>query len=241
MGLQSASIVFNDSSSQFNKDLTDFLKRNIEVAIKKGKLSFQFKIAKPADLSQLRNMGVKRLPVMLIGKIPFIGVPDIIEEIRRRVKTSTSDAAQKSEEEIIRDFQINALGNVKKDADGKFQINDDQEKDDNDSPDLMAAFNKEISRRGNGTGNGKGSSKRSIQPPNPDRNQENEFDDDHPVPPMRHNNPMQPKLPKRPDNLDNPSMSDAYESLKKVSKNATGDDMQDDVMMAALLNRMTND
>jgi hypothetical protein len=250
MVLQAASIVFNDSASQFNKDLTDFLKRNLEKAIRNGGLSFQFKIAKPADLTQLRGMGVKRLPAMIIGKTPYVGVPEIIEEIRNRVKNSRQQAPEKSEEEIIRDFHMKALGNIKKDAEGKFQITD--EPDGDNQPDLMSAFNREIARRGsaaghsNGGNNGEGEidDRPRRKTPAPARDQEQEMDDEerpqqqttrrtHPGPPAR--------MPQRPDNIDNPMMQDAFESLKRVGKHSTGEDMQDDAMMAALLSRMGGD
>jgi len=246
--MQSASIIFNDSASQFNKDLTEFLKRNLEVAIKRGQLSFHFKIAKPADLSQLREMGVRKLPAMLIEKTHYVGVPVIIEEIRRRVRNSKQVAPEKTEEEIIREFQMSALGNVKKDADGKFKFDDDADKGDSESAGLMSAFNREISRRGttlstnkNGSEvNGPKNIEESAQKPS--RNQINDFDDDSlPAKPIIQKR-AGPKPVPRSDNIDNPSMNDAYESLKRIGgKNTTSDDAQDDVMMTALLNRMAAD
>ena len=146
MVLQSASIVFNDTASQFNKDLTDFLNRHLENAIRRGGIKFQFTIAKPADLADLRQKGIKRLPAMIINNQYYISVPNIIKEIRSRIKNSNNVVPEKSEDELIREYQMSALGNITKDADGKLQIHDDQEHDDNNS--LMADFNREIARRG---------------------------------------------------------------------------------------------
>lgn len=248
MVLQSASVVFNDSASQFNKDLTDFFKRNLEVAIRRGGLAFQFKIAKPADLPGLRQMGVKRLPAMIINNRPFVGVPDIIAEIRSRVKNSNKVAAEKSEEEIIRDYQMSALGNITKDAEGKFQIHDEPEKEEGD--DLMAAFNREAARRSASNGGGNDDddagpqNRRGQQPRQPSRDTDREHDDEDyndPPPPRRQPAGRGRQQAPRADNLDNPQMADAFESLKNISKNATADDAQDDQMMAALLGRMGTD
>lgn len=238
MVLQSASIVFNDSASQFNKDLTDFLKRNTETAIRKGGLTFHYKIAKPSDLAGLRRKGVKRLPAMMIGKNYYIGVPDIIGEIRKRVRNSNHEEPIKTEDEIVREYQMNALGNVKKDADGKFVINDEPEKDDNES--LMAAFNRELQRRGAAAGHGGNDDEedaRRVRPQKPARNVEH--DDDYEEEEERPRPRRQPQRPlQRADNLENPGMADAMESLNRIRRHATGDDAQDDAMMEALLGRM---
>lgn len=252
MVLQAASIVFNDSASQFNKDLTDFLKRNLETAIRKGGLSFQFKIAKPADLAGLRQMGVKRLPAMLINNKPFVGVPDIIAEIRVRVKNSRNVAPEKSEDEIVREFQMAALGNITKDVKGRLQVHDEPENDESES--LMAAFNREIQRRGTTAGHGGGGDNddddpqprmRRPPPPQPSRTTDRDMggdddddDDDQPRRRQQRHRVPPPRQQPRADNLDNPTMADAFESLRAIGRNATKEDAQDDQMMAALLDRM---
>ena len=243
MVLQSASIVFNDSASQFNKDLTDFLGRNLEIAIRRGGLSFQFKIAKPADLSELRQMGVKKLPAMIINSKSYIGVPDIIAEIRSRVKNSKQVAPTKSEEEIINEYQMGELwGNATKDADGKIQLNDTPDEDDSDS--LMANVNKEMARRGPSMGytanedDDKQRMRRPPAPPKPSRAAEQDMDEDEPTPRPKTKNKPRP-LQQRPDNIDNPGMADAFASLNNIrSRNATSEDARDDEMMAALLGRL---
>ncbi len=251
MVLQSASIVFNDSASQFNKDLTDFLSRNIETAIRKGGLSFQFKIAKPSDLSELRKMGVKKLPAMIINSKSYIGVPGIIAEIRARVKNSKRIAPTKSEEEVINDYQMSELwGNATKDSEGRIQLNDAPESDDTEA--LMASVSKEMQRRGPSMGytstEEDDSNRRMSRPPpkKPSRAVENDLEDDEPAPkkrPMQRGQTSRVQAARgnnsRADNIDNPSMADAYESLKSISRNATSEDMRDDEMMATLLGKLS--
>lgn len=252
MVLQVASIIFNDSASQFNKDLTDFLKRNTETAIRKGQLTFTYRIAQSADLAELRSQGIKRLPAMTINnRPPIIGVPDIIEEIRKRVRNSRGEAAVKTEDEIVRDYQMNALGDIKKDADGKFVINDDDTSD--EKAQLLANFQKEVERRGQtqtnnlygeNTNNDKGTADKRMTknpPPKPTaRGNQVERDDDfeNRAPPIVQQQGRR-TAPPRPDNLANPAMGDAFASLQRIRRTASGgDDRQDDNMMAQLLERM---
>ncbi len=250
MALQAATLVFNDSASQFNKDLYDFLKRNLETAIRKGGLSFQFKIAKPSDLANLRQMNVKRLPAMLINNKPFVGVPNIIAEIRARVKNSRNLVPEKSDDEIVREFQIASLGNITKDAEGRLQVHDEPEQD--ESAALTAAFNREIQRRGATAGHGfadtePGPRMTRPPPPNPSRTTDRDMgDDDYGVQnPPENNRQRQAQRPSRQeprqDNLDNPDMADAFESLRSIGRNTSAEDAKDDEMMAALLGRMGGD
>ena len=114
MVLKPASLIFNDSTSPFNKDLYEYLKLNLENVIFKCSIMFHFKIAKAAELKELKDMGITRLPAMTIGKDHYIGVPNIVSELRNRIKLNTETAAIKSDDEILRDFQIASLGDVKK-------------------------------------------------------------------------------------------------------------------------------
>jgi hypothetical protein len=139
-----------------------------------------------------------------------------------------------------------ALGNVTKDAEGRFQIQDDPEKDESDE--LKAAFNREIARRGASIGHGgdqDDNNTRMHRPPptNPSRDTDFDYDDDDHQPqpayqPAQQRTRAPPRPNPRADNLDNPAMADAYESLRNISRNATGEDAKDDEMMASLLDRM---
>lgn len=230
MVLKAASLIFNDSSSPFNKELIEFLRRNLESVILKCSIMFHFKIAKAAELKELKDMGITRLPAMTIGKDHYIGVPNIVSELRNRVKLNTDTAAMKTDDEILRDFQISALGDVKKNSDGQFVINDNDDDEDKDKNELMSAFNKEIARR---TGN-TAPNENKLKPTRP--NQETS----RPSQPSHQNNSNHSKQKNnresREDNVD-----DAMQSLKNIRKSTSSDDAQDDNMMEALLARMGND
>jgi hypothetical protein len=228
MSLQSASVIFADSSSRFNKELTDYLHRNIENGIRRGCLSFNFKIARPADLPGLRQKGVKRLPAMLIGNKPFVGVPAIIQEIQTRIKTSKTVAAGRTDDEIVRDYHTKVLGNVVKNAEGKLEVKDKDDDDDIDTlpAQLQAKFNKEIQKRGKSIGHDETQQATQTQPSRRMTQDNDEY-----------NYNARPN--KRQNNINsNDHMADAHESLQRISRGATGDDAQDDALMGTLLSRM---
>jgi hypothetical protein len=228
MSVQSASIIFADSSSRCNKDLTDYLQRNIEFAIRRGGLSFNFKIAKPSDTSNLRQRGIKRLPAMIIANTPYIGTPNIIHEIQNRIRTNKNIAAEKTDEETIRDYHTQVLGNIVKNADGKLEVKDNDNDDNSDTlpAQLQSKFNEEIQRRGIST-----TSSNDTQKTQPSRQSTRDV-----------GNTTYNRGNQRPNNVasvdDADPMAEAFESLKRVSKNAAGEEAQDDALMGTLLARM---
>jgi len=159
-------IIFNDNSSKYNRDLIDFLRRNIENAIVKGRITFNFKIAEMSELESLREKGITRLPAMTVDNEIYIGVPEIINEIRKKIKTSKQKALPKTDDEILNDYNFRALGDVKKDPTGKFIIKEDE---DTDELNLQSKMNAEVERR-------KTNNKNNSIPQTKimDRNQENE-------------------------------------------------------------------
>jgi hypothetical protein len=239
MSFRVANIILNDSPSKNNRDLTDFLKRNMEFIIKKARLTFNFQIIQPSDIASLRERGIKKLPALVINNQQIIGVPEIINTLMNIVKNSNKPAIPKNEEEVLRDYQMNALGNVKKDADGKIVIDED---DEDERDDFQGKLQAELERRKNKESKNTSLDKKQT-PKSVDRTAIRDGDTED----MRHptitskprvGNTTANKRESREDNVD---MSDAFESLKRISKGASGEDKQDDDMVASLLARMGGD
>lgn len=232
MTIQVAQLIFNDTPSRNNKDLTDFLKRHIRNIIVKGQIRFQFKIAQSTDLGKLRQRNINALPAMIIrgGGRPVIGVPNIVQTLSNLVKRSRNRAAPKSEEEVLNDYMMQEMGKgVKKNSDGHFQV--DTNDDDWDNPDINAKFQKELDRRKRG-GYGAGSdmeSKRQSRKPPPKPTHSLTLDDDF--------EDRQPVVTARP-RKNNLEAGDPMASLQNI---APSRDRRDDDMMRALLERMGTD
>lgn len=127
-------IVLNDNSSDFNKTLVSFLRENLKVAILKGGLRFDFKIVNKDNFNDLKDLGIKKLPALLVGEKIIMGVPDITTFITNKVRATNQKVVAKSDDELIREFQTEALGAIKKDSDGRLVVpkNDDDEEENMD-------------------------------------------------------------------------------------------------------------
>jgi hypothetical protein len=235
MVLKIAEIIFNDSSSKFNKDLTDFLKRNLEPIILKAQIKFKFTIAQKGELESLRRQGIKRLPAMIMDDKPIIGVPEIIETLRHNVKKSKSTAAPKSAEEILAEYQREALGDIPTNADGKILIKSadelDQEPGNNMDNELHSSAQEFSDKRKKITDmrNKKGADREP--PAKTDRKALNDNDIRNRKPSITNNT--------RPDNL---SMDDDMFTASAMSAmRSKGDDSKDMDMVAQMLAKIGGD
>lgn len=232
MVLRLAEIIFNDSPSKYNKDMVDFMKRNIETIIMRGQIKFKFKIAKTADLSKLRNMGVKRLPAMLLDRKSFIGVPVIIAELRKQVKNSKSLAAPKSEDEVLDEYYKKELGEIRKDSDGKIIADAlEQEEMEDNGDNLTSALHRELDRRQNSDAGNLQKGKRAPPPPKPSRDvlQDDDFEDRRQPTTYHQASNQRP----RQDNLQAPA-GDPTAALQNIQGRGGGEAI-DDQLMATLL------
>lgn len=144
-----AEIYLNDSPTKHNRDLISYLDRNIQTIIYKGRIKFRVKKIKPREFTQLREMGIKALPAMIINGKKYISVPIIIEEIQQRVKTSQKTAPVKTDDEMLNDYFKREIGDPQKGLDGKIDINN-MDQENTDRVDLSSAVLKEKERRSGG-------------------------------------------------------------------------------------------
>ena len=166
---------------------------------------------------------------MLIDNVPYIGVPSIIQEIQKRIRTNRNIAMEKTADEEVRDYHTQILGNIVKNAEGKLEVKDRDDDDDqeNMSAQLQAKFNKEIQKRGTSIGHG------DAQQNQPSRQTTRDNDDTN-------YNTRQQTRP-RANNItvqENDPMADAHAALRRISKNTSGEAAQDDALMGTPLARM---
>lgn len=247
MVLKVAEIIFNDSASRYNKELTDFLKRSIPAIITRGQIKFRFKIARASDLGKLRSKGIKKLPAMVIDDRSYISVPVIVGELQKRVKKSSGFAAVKSEEEVLDEYYKKTLGNIHTDGDKKIDISK-MDQEDTEGENLEAALHKELDRRksqGMGgsymddDGGKKKPGRRDPPPAQPSRNAEQDDDYEDRRPPTTYN-PVGKQRP-RQDNVE-ADIGDPFSALQRIQGQGGGEGAGvDDKMMSDLLARMGND
>lgn len=228
MARKPAEIIFTDSPTKHNHDLTEFLKRNLEKIIIKGRVQFKFRIARSGDFASLRKRGINRLPAMILDNRNYIGVPQIEDELIKRVKNSKASAMKKTEDEFLDDyFKSTLTRGVERGEDGKFTLPDERE---DDQPDLGALAMREAQRRDPGTLK---PGQRAPPPRNPDRTavQDDDYED--------YVTRGQPRRPApRADNLDTPA-GDPMATIDRLAARGQGDG--DDDLLKQLMEKMGDD
>jgi hypothetical protein len=220
MALRLAEIYTSDKPTKNNKDLFDYLNRNLETAVMNGGIKFKFCVTDQSGLNELRDKGITRLPAMRLSNKNTIGVPAIISVLRDAVKTNKKPAAPKSEEEVLSDYFKSQIGDIKKDADGKFILPEEKEESEFDPPDRTRDIQKALEQREAAGGKKKQASREAPPKPSrahiPDNNTKNRQDRQD-----------------RQDNVREPPIT--------VPKARGGEDAQDDIMMQQLLAKMSQD
>ena len=113
-----ATILFLNENSKKNKNLTDQLQSVLDPAVRRGRLTFNFKIIALADMEKAQKYGVTKFPAMLLNKKPYQEISAIMTEIRNRISQSRGEVSPKSEDEMLHDFQMGEFANLKRDAAG---------------------------------------------------------------------------------------------------------------------------
>lgn len=173
-----ARLIFRDSQSKHNKDLVTFLRRNLDNIIRKGHVQFTYEIAEEGTMNELKAQGIRKLPAMIINKIPFVGTASIIEELSTRVKRSKKIAAPKDDAENINDFMRNEITRgMKKQGDG-LTFDDDSDSDrDSFTGDLTNKIQETLAARAAAQGGNAPEHGNRQMPGNPSTTYGNSVDD----------------------------------------------------------------
>lgn len=229
MVLDMAEVIFNNSSSQHNRDLYNFFERNQGNLVNRTHIGFRFKVVQKNEISSLRKRGISKLPAMVLANKVIIGVPDIISDLRRRAKRSKGNAAKKTDEETLQDYFKAELGDVKHDAEGRFVLPREQEP--SDRVDLSSLANAEVERRAGANP----INNRARPPPSLNRETHGGASYTRPTVTARPN-----RTQSRNDNLDlDDDPGDPMKALDDLKRMGQGS--KDDMMMRQLLEKMGGD
>jgi len=146
MSTRRIKVLFKDTSSRHNKELTDFLKRNLKDIIMRGCISFEFVVVRPDDVKKVMREGVNKLPALVDNHNVVVGTPLIVEFLRKAIKNSRTAARVKTSEEQIFDLQRSVVMAGCSKVDGKFQTSEDNDED-GIGKDLIDKTNREAERR----------------------------------------------------------------------------------------------
>jgi len=148
------SIIFYEDDKAKNKELTDYLDKNLKEIITKGKIYFNFIIATENDKDKLDRDGILLLPALLPKNAkPVLGLKNIYKYINYCINNPQPKKA-KSEEEILQEFMDKEIQDgVSKVKDGnkkKLIIKDDENIDEFSNDNINRKIQSEQRKRGLG-------------------------------------------------------------------------------------------
>lgn len=236
MPLAFADLYVKDKNSQVNRELSTFLKRNLQAIIMKGGIAFRYHIVKPEDIQSLLQRKISRLPAMEFNGQSYITVPEIIDFLQKRVSTNKAPPAPKSETEIVDDWTMSILtDNVKKGKDGKLVVKAEPDDEDNIKAELSKRTQELLRKR---------SAKDGGQEPT-DIDEETGHTRTRAMPPNKtlirddtaaYHNPIQQMEPRT---MRNNNIDDNPISILMNHDGKSGENIRDDQMLANMLENMT--
>jgi hypothetical protein len=236
-------IIFHEDDKEKNKDLTDYLDKNLKEIITRGRIYFNFIIATNNDTDKLEHDGITLLPALLPkNSKPVLGLKNIYKFINHCMNNPKANRI-KSEEEILQEFMDKEIKNgVSKIKDGnkrKLIVNDDKENDDEFSNDNINRKIQSEQRKRGMNPNNNGSANMNMdelytpnRPNNLNDNLDGDDDEDNENEDEETNKPMSSK------SRNNDSNNEPLNVFNNMQANSGS---QDDDMFKSLLEKLNDD
>lgn len=226
-----AEMYFINANTLKNKDLTDFLERNIDTIVRIGRLTIKPVVVEHAQIDRLTQQGIQTFPAMRITGCPiFQGMQSICNEIERRCAQNKRPAQPKTAEENVSDWMMKEL-NVQWDPREKKHVMPPDDDEENLGDQLRSRFTAEQQRRAEAMASAKRGPDHAngARPAGP--SWQTTVNDDRGAPPG-------PRPLARPDNLRRPVPAVGQGGAPGDPQRHLRAGDQDDEMMRALMNNM---
>jgi hypothetical protein len=235
-----ATVLFLNENTKKNKNLIEQLKSIMAPAIRRGRLTFSFKVISNADIAKTQKYGITKFPAMILDKQPYNDIASIMNEIRNRIGQSKGEVAAKSDEEMLHEFQMGEFSNLKRDAAGNVIENGDE------APDMgralqekMQSAMKQRADAARGYAGNKNADQAAYMPRQQTRRDDTQEDE-----PRGSSRPAAPRggprpAPPREDNI--AQNDDVFGSITRT-RSAAGEGDKDDMILRAMFdNNAGND
>jgi len=213
-------LYLTDTPSKINKDLTGFIYRNISSIIKKAIMKLNISIVPRNRVAVLQKRGIKKLPTLVYHDRYIVGINDIVEFLRRSIKTSTKEVKPITEDELFEDYNKSVLG-ISYNSEGKLLVNydnDDRNEEDKIEADISRRVAEEAERRRSGNNSFLKNSGKPARYAERELNNAADFNDMNNATITRINN-----------------VSEPIQALHNVKQS---NDPRDDMMLETMLNNM---
>lgn len=142
----SAKVIFSNKPSEINAKLINFFKTNL-LNLLKTNLVFQFVVATENDAAEYSSQGIEEFPVLLKDNIRVTGLTKITKFLGLHVKKHNARIASKSDDDYVRDYWKETLGEVKIDDSGKIVGDDDEDEEEDLGRDLQHKIQEAFDQR----------------------------------------------------------------------------------------------
>ena len=150
MALRTAKIFVLNRANKQNKELLDFINKNINDIILKGCIKFDFRKIDIDDVDNYSQRGIREFPSMQIdGRI--ISKPNIIiQELIAHMRANKIVAPPKTDEEVVNDYlREEVTAGVAKDSKGKYiQPKEEEDEQSKINSEIRSKMIEEEKRRG---------------------------------------------------------------------------------------------
>ena len=141
-------LIVSNKPSIINKKVIKFLNANLFI-MNKANIQFNFQVATPENKDTFYKRNITNFPVLIYNNENIVGIKKIMNYLKNKVIEYNKKIANKTDEDRVQDFWKETMGDCKKDENGVFKFNDDDDNDDNTERDLQHKIQTAFQQRNN--------------------------------------------------------------------------------------------
>jgi len=144
-------LILSNKPSKINKKMIEFLNANL-YNINKAKIKLNFQVANSENKEYYYKRNITNFPVLIHGNNNIVGIEKIMNHLKSTVIKYNKNILNKSDDDRVRDFWKETMGNCKKDENGVFKFDDAEEDESKTERDLQHKIQKAFEQRNNPDG-----------------------------------------------------------------------------------------
>jgi hypothetical protein len=141
-------LILSNKPSKINKKMIEFLNANL-YNINKANIKLNFQVADAENKEYYYKKNITNFPVLVHGGNNIVGIEKIMNHLKMTVIKYNKTILNKSDDDKVRDFWKETMGNCKKDENGVFKFDDEVDESVNEERDLQHKIQKAFEKRNN--------------------------------------------------------------------------------------------
>jgi len=142
-------LIISNKPSEINKKVIKFLNANLYI-MNKSQIQFNFQVATPETKDVFYNRNINNFPTLIYNNEQIVGIEKIMNYMKNKVVEYNKKILNKTDDDRVRDFWKETMGNCEKDENGIFKFNDDDDDNEDDAEkDMQRKIQKAFQERNN--------------------------------------------------------------------------------------------